>query len=390
MYNNQLVIGQIKELLRSFNLPIIPVQTDSTTIYPGRAYIKGSKIVRYDEDGTERVISDYKFGVEKLNTTKRLLNNSVNYDQYTHKYLGDYLRFVRDYTKVDLMCLYNCFNSEQLANTYKSLNNFEIDTANQNFIYYLVPVKLNQTYTVALESVLKYEYCLCLYNNSLVNSDFNNKLMQDTRVSKSGSSFKQPYLISTKLSSALANEIWRREKDLHLLIKLPTSVKSTITILEGVYNTSVVGSKVPSKLITDSDELEIPMLSKLSLLSVNNTHSRPFADRLVEYLFGHAITSQETISENIQMVQNLAYKDIGYIKGWSGVWDDQLKNTLVKQALGKDKINNLSKQQDITITASDVPWHNDKVIDTTINFNDHYKDLTGFADKDIISLIGGK
>ena len=43
----------------------------------------------------------------------------------------------------------------------------------ENFIYYLGPVKLNQMYTVALESVLKYEYCLCLYNNSLVNSDFN-------------------------------------------------------------------------------------------------------------------------------------------------------------------------------------------------------------------------
>lgn len=44
--DNNIVVGHIKELLHSFNLPMIPVYTDDTVLYKDRVYIKDDKVVK--------------------------------------------------------------------------------------------------------------------------------------------------------------------------------------------------------------------------------------------------------------------------------------------------------------------------------------------------------
>ena len=113
--SDNIVVGEIKQLLKSFNLPKATVLTGKETSYiPNRIYIKETKLFRSSLDGSsisEIEGSSYNWGDEIPNITTNLVVNSNIYDAYTHKYLGNYLRFLRDFKHIDLMSMYNCFNN---------------------------------------------------------------------------------------------------------------------------------------------------------------------------------------------------------------------------------------------------------------------------------------
>ena len=50
--------------------------------------------------------------------TKTFKSSGNIYDSRTHNYLGDFLRFLRDYHDVNLMSLYNCFDNKVYNNIY--------------------------------------------------------------------------------------------------------------------------------------------------------------------------------------------------------------------------------------------------------------------------------
>ena len=170
---NSLIIAYIKELLKDFNLPMIPVLTDVTVPYKGRLYIKDRKIGYFGEKKFEPLY-DFVRDIPILNLTKNFIIKSSTYDEYTHNYLGDYLRFLRDYDGINLMGMYNCFYKQQprkLKRREKIGTNsegdifFDINTDNVNYNYYLVPVKFNQIYTISSSSSVAYETALVIHNN---------------------------------------------------------------------------------------------------------------------------------------------------------------------------------------------------------------------------------
>ena len=131
----------------------------------------------------------------------------------------------------------------------------------------------------------------------------------------------------------------KNEGDLKLFIKLPASNNSSITVLEGDYRSwndsyGVGINKTQNKTILNfdaSDECllnsDLKLITPLQLLKFNTGKSYPFADRLVEYLLGNAITPLDEIADNIKRVQTIALKN-GQVNKADGIWTDKLQKIL--------------------------------------------------------------
>ena len=101
--NDNLITGYIKNLLHEFNLPQAKVITSKDMPrFENKFYIDGRKIY-YGKSNKQ--VGVYAFNQKVPNFTKNYVIDSSVYDSKTHAYLGDFLRFMRDYHKLDLMPL---------------------------------------------------------------------------------------------------------------------------------------------------------------------------------------------------------------------------------------------------------------------------------------------
>lgn len=289
--SNHILAGYIKQLLQSVNLP-----TEN----------------RNGWTGTDNPA--YAYNIKMQNCMRNFRETSVAYDSYTHECLGDFLRFYRDFTKIDLMPLYNCF-SDRVCDNIK-IDHF--DSKDANYKIYMIPVKLGQQYTVAIDEATSIEMCCILSDRFNIESS----LAQVTYQKVSGAKFLQPFVFDKLLDKeTLADLVAGHEAAIKLLLKIPTRNKSSITILEGdftAYNQQLFGKFGDDNKYTylanhsvinfeyiDSGYDEFKLITSLQLLRANNGISYPFADRLVEYLTDNAITSEETIKDNILRVQEV-------------------------------------------------------------------------------------
>ena len=421
---NSLVVTYIKELLHNFNLPMLDVYTDESKLYENKVYIKGTKIVKYLSDGF-KTLDNYEYNRPMLNRTTNLTINSSNYDTATHRYLGNYLRFIRDYHGLDLMGMYNCFEYTEPSKLVRSIkisdtHTLQLNSLESNYTYYMVPVKFNKTYTIAIDSPVPYEMMCVVYTNNFMDdttksTDLDN-LVKDTYKSIKGSNYKHPFLYSTVTD--LAANLWDKEKHLYLLLKLPNIIDSSITILEGTFdkfvtvdNVLVSDFKLGAYVVADNDMYiwghkltnRVPMRTKeeqdskatvvknehygvynnyptrLSLLEVNDKKSYPFADRLVEYLVGSAVTELDTIPNNILRVQYALYGDSKF-NGYYGIWTQDTTRDVFDKIDNWDKTKgNIQKTNRLVSTNGNLMSEYRKVR----QFKDNYKDLTYRLDKDI-------
>ena len=113
---NNIIVGYIKQLLTSFNLPHIHVyKQNETFLYDNALYIKDGFIQKY-VNGKFFQVEPFTYGRRIPNYTSNLSINSLIYDSHTHEYLGNYLRFLRDYKDLNLMSMYNCFSNRLISN----------------------------------------------------------------------------------------------------------------------------------------------------------------------------------------------------------------------------------------------------------------------------------
>lgn len=297
---SDLFTGYIKQLLHNFNLPKIKVYTEQHRQYVLKnedknninrespeilgtlkassentiknvryfPYIKDGEIQEYinnewkniGDRGSIKIFRNYVYGEKILNYTKNLKINSNVYDSYTHEYLGDYLRFHRDFLNLDLMPLYNCFSNRscdklKLKWSLTNETNIVFDTTDTNFKIYMVPVKLFKKYTIAIDSEYPIEMCCGIYGDYQDTREKFNRIPRLTYKRVSNSIFSQPFLydllaytddnstntlvenLTSKTNNNDLIELAQNECDLKLFIKIPVENNSTIVVLEGDYLT---------------------------------------------------------------------------------------------------------------------------------------------------------
>ena len=394
----------------------------------------------------------YTYGQKILNYTKNLQIQNTVYDSYTHEYLGDYLRFHRDFANINLMPLYNCFSNRACPHLNISFtvgNNYEVKfKTDQSFEtalykYYMVPVKFFKDYTIAIDSSAGVEVCCCIYD------EYHNKDKDFTEIPKltyqcfGDLQFKTPVLYTKlqNLNSLLLdptnteNDLCQQEDNLKLILKIPANNNSSIVILEGdytryndttiskvsgdtltdtqaslllptpkgtetwedVYNSQMIlldqptsevskllatlkvkkSEKAPTKTTNKTvinyqkdlnacEFLSDKLITPLQLLRTNTGESYPFADRLVEYLVGNAITVNEEIKDNVVRAKTViganCDPEVYSMVAEDGIWEPIL------QCLVYDYINNNSKT----------------------NIHDINHDILGFIDKDVEKWYAAK
>ena len=312
--NSHIFTGYLKQKLSSVNIPICKIYTSEyenyfnkhgvedprivesvdTIVYTDADkqlatrinYLRGNEVFNYYNENSRKLNGNTKTGWTRANLlfydsskntpglTKTLSSPGTRYDKATHEYLGDYLRFVRDYYGINLMSMYNCFNNTLCNNVNIKFpyNNKEIEFSSYDSKYriYAFPVKLFSKYTIAVDSYHGIEIFCGFYNSRLYNPDPSKKIIKDgkklgkdqllgimTYLKTGKLSFKEPILydklcvdnwlysrevIDVSEKERILNtrtvtrwDILNREQDLKMFIKVPISCRSSIVVLEGDY-----------------------------------------------------------------------------------------------------------------------------------------------------------
>lgn len=419
--DTNILTGYIKEMLASFNLPCYKVYTrqqrehfeetgEELNVIASQedreddnpcfvSYIKEGSVQQYvknKENGscTWKTIADpYLYNIFVPNETKNYVIKNNIYDYYTHEYLGEYLRFIRDFHNVDLMPLYNCF-SDHICNNIEltfdigkeDKKSITFSGSNPEYKIYMLPVKLFQKYTIAIDCQQKYELCCGIYGKYLDTREVFRQIPGKTYKKVMGQ-FNKPILydLAELLPSKLAigsdadKKQWeetmtwlaKNECDLKLFIKLPASNNSSITVLEGDYRSwndsyGVWKNKVQNKTVLNFDASDeclsnsnLKLITPLQLLKFNTSKSYPFADRLIEYLLGNAITPLDEIADNIKRVQTIALKN-GQVNKADGIWTDKLQKILYSFMNSEELAQGAKKE-----TNHDILGYVDKDVENT-------------------------
>lgn len=380
---SDLVTGYIKQLLKNFNLPKIKIYTKKHAQYAINEKTESPEIFKtihwegeneaiaryfpYLRNGEIQEFIDnkwvnigvphntapryYSYNQKILNYTKNLKINSNIYDSYTHEYLGDYLRFQRDFNDLDLMPLYNCF-SDRACDKLKikfDTNNYNVvfDSSDTNYKIYMIPVKLFQKYTIAIDSNSPIELCCGIYGDYQDTREKFNSVAKYTYKRITSSQFSKPILYdllaitdddkpNTLIENLTLNttqgqntliELAQNEEDLKLFIKLPANNLSTIVILEGDYTNWNNSNKTIINLEHANKYSDLILYSPLQLLQFNTMKQHPFADRLIEYLLGNTIDNTDEIYDNVTRAQKAlkSNSEANNFKGsFPGLWNPQM------------------------------------------------------------------
>lgn len=341
--DESIVVGQIKQLLHNFNLPQCFVGDEHK--HNGQHFIYNNELF-YCAKNNDINIEHYKFGKAYLNLTDNLPIENNIYDRTTHRYLGRYLRFIKNVKHIDLMSLYNCFDSHVNDRELKfTINGQEkyFDGVAKGDTVYSIPIELGETYTIYIDSDRPLEMCASLdieTNSNNISSIA--ELAQKTFTRRVCSQrFLYTNLVDLTLTETAKNLVNQLHTQLRLLIKVPEYYDKSIIVLEGNYKDDYLyNNKIENYLYKVDDKIyNAGFVTNPQLISyLNSSHNFLLADKLIEYLTGNAITCSSEFYDIRKVQKQLNRLGLPYSDD-SGIWTERETNSLKQFIYQKDLIN---------------------------------------------------
>ena len=164
-FKETLFTNFIKYTLKENPLPIYKIIRENDYMVEGVTYTHKDKILKCTQSG----IFSYTPGedVAKFTTIATYspkayspkytynYNSQINYYDYeTHRYFGEYLRQLENIYNLNLLPLYNCFSYYEVNNITltETVSNGVLTKNKEDYRVFLIPIKFDRTYTIALES----------------------------------------------------------------------------------------------------------------------------------------------------------------------------------------------------------------------------------------------
>lgn len=388
-HDNSQISRFVKNLLATEPIPVLQCVDVGDYLIENCSYIYRNSVVRckdkqsgiltVDEDNIEYT----SFSADAYEYTSKV----SWYDGDTHKHLGNYLRYLRDTRSLDLMKYYNCYNATELTDVYlPSLESTSLVCSNTTILprvdelqllcggrqkpvgsltycfgslsgyrVVAVPIRFDTTYTVAVDCYDIISLRGIIYNQTGMvpkeTGGYYSDYLDYSSVILSKTSFSNPFTYrvdlansSCSLSPEVKKELYTRQKDLYLILQVPSNVDSSIVVLEGdysqenkdviveIHNPGYRDDTVKTSPSSIAVNYRYPEnFSNLSLLNYNTGVSYAFSDRLVEYLLLNVISPLETLPTNIARVQDSLtklylsyYHRIQDKYAIRGMWDDEI------------------------------------------------------------------
>ena len=381
----------IKNLLTETPLPNLPVVAYGDRVVQDVTYLNGYNIIRCTEDGVLRdltsnymcsnsatcsdnficglgiksanytVVGQYTHEGFKPGKTNQFYSKHREYDLDTHKRLGEYLRWYKSTTNINLMGLYNCFYPEATDDVSFALRDksdglgLQLHLTNgpsEKFKVYKVPVNFNENYSIFLSAPATVYYMISFIRGGtpviaspvtngpgLLHEVFqyrpkravlsrNQELVVSTSIANEENEQKWPPALSFTPTPISGRSLFDYRDDLYLLIAVDKSYSGTITILEDTHinlsDRMLISAEIGELAKKDSTGILLDEVLHFepeinpSILT-DDTYT-PFSDKLLSYLVENAITSQEDIPLHIKRVQ----EKVGDTHSTSDVWGELL------------------------------------------------------------------
>ena len=350
----------------------------SDYLFPSIGYTPARYMVIRYYDMSDDILSSYKF------------HSPQNYyDSDTHYHLGQYLRYVKGTSGVNMLPYYNCHIGKTIGDVLLHTADDEGRTysevsVNNDYKVYAVPIKFGRIYTIAIDCPTPISLRCVLYdrnglmkNPKKISSGISDYL-ENTYLRLPSSVFTSPFTYRADIDRDVdAKLLYSRQRDLYLLIQVPQKNDSALAVLEGEYLScdnrfSLISTSPPDfdmELVnsnSNAQSMDDVYIKKdngrffasnryynLSLLQYNTKMDIAFSDRLIEYLLLGVICSGEGISGNIERVQEvLSNIDIDYANRLAskhavyGVWDDGIQDAIARLIEKYHKETNLVDMDD--------------------------------------------